>query len=83
MNCKFTWVFLANFAAGGYGKIAPINHRDRALCDVLEPMLRERQLDLVGIDIIDGCLTEINVTCPTCIREINAESVVDVSRLFL
>jgi len=60
-----------NLAAGGTGVARPLNDRDRFICDQVGPVLREKGLYFVGIDVIGDYLTEINVTCPTCIREID------------
>ncbi|MBK5935910.1 glutathione synthase [Halorhodospira halophila] len=61
-----------NLAAGGRGEAAPVTERERAVCAELAPTLRERGLELVGLDFIGERLTEINVTSPTCFREIDA-----------
>ena len=60
-----------NLAAGGEGVGRELNARDRFICDQVGPVLKEKGLYFVGIDVIGDYLTEINVTCPTCIREIN------------
>jgi len=62
----------ANFHAGGRGSAAVIDDRDREIIDRLAPVLRQEGLFFVGIDVIDGYLTEINVTSPTGLQEINA-----------
>jgi glutathione synthase len=61
----------ANFHAGGKPKKAELSARDRDICEAIGPTLRERGLVFVGIDVIGGFLTEINVTSPTGIQEIN------------
>lgn len=61
----------ANLAAGGSGVGVPLSERDRWICSQLGPTLRERGLLFVGIDVIGDYLTEINVTSPTCIRELD------------
>ena len=61
----------ANFHAGGAAKKAPLSKRDREICDAIGPTLREKGLIFVGIDVIGDHLTEINVTSPTGIQEIN------------
>lgn len=61
-----------NLAAGGSGKVVPLTTRDRWICEQIGPTLREKNLSFVGIDVIGDFLTEINVTSPTCIREITA-----------
>ena len=62
----------ANLAAGGTGVGVPLTERDRWICAQLGPTLREQGLLFVGIDVIGDYLTEINVTSPTCIRELDA-----------
>lgn len=61
----------ANLHAGGSKGAAEITDREQAICAELGPVLRQRGLLLVGIDIIGGYLNEINVTCPGCLRETN------------
>ncbi len=60
-----------NLAAGGRGVGVPLSARDRAICTEVGPVLRERGLLFVGLDVIGDWLTEINVTSPTCIRELD------------
>jgi glutathione synthase len=60
-----------NLAAGGTGVGVALTERDRWICDQVAPTLRERGLLFVGIDVIGDYLTEINVTSPTCIRELD------------
>lgn len=60
-----------NLAAGGRAKGVVLTDADRNICDRLAPTLREKGLLFVGIDVIGDCLTEINVTSPTCIRELD------------
>jgi len=55
---------------GGVPKATELSARERHICERLGPALRERGLLFVGIDVIDGFLTEINVTSPTGIRAI-------------
>ncbi|WP_018232708.1 glutathione synthase [Thioalkalivibrio thiocyanodenitrificans] len=62
----------ANLAAGGRGEGVALTERDRWICDQVAPALRERGLMFVGLDVIGDYLTEINVTSPTCIRELDA-----------
>ncbi len=61
-----------NLAAGGRGEARPLTERDREIAAAVGPSLRERGLLFVGLDVIGDRLTEINVTSPTCIREIDA-----------
>ena len=61
-----------NLAAGGEGRSQPLTERDQWIADQIGPTLVEKGLLFVGLDIIGDFLTEINVTSPTCIREIDA-----------
>lgn len=61
-----------NLAAGGRGVAQPLTERDRWIAGEVGPELRKRGLLFVGLDVIGENLTEINVTSPTCIREIDA-----------
>ncbi|AGI22253.1 glutathione synthetase [Pseudomonas sp. ATCC 13867] len=61
-----------NLAAGGRGVAQPLTERDRWIAAQVGPELRKRGLLFVGLDVIGENLTEINVTSPTCIREIDA-----------
>ncbi|MBI1208627.1 MAG: glutathione synthase [Azospirillum sp.] len=61
----------ANFHAGGSARRAVLNDRDREVCAALGPVLRRNGLVFVGIDMIGDWLTEINVTSPTGIQQIN------------
>lgn len=60
-----------NLAAGGTGEVRPLSDRDRWIAAEVGPSLRERGLLFVGLDVIGDYLTEINVTSPTCMREID------------
>lgn len=62
----------ANFHAGGRAAKTELTAREIEICERIGPLLRERGLLFVGIDVIGDYLTEINVTSPTCIQEINA-----------
>ena len=64
--------FRANLAAGGRGQPAELTDRERWICAEIGPTLRDRGLHFVGIDVIGGLLTEINVTSPTGIVAIDA-----------
>lgn len=66
--------FRGNLAAGGRGVVQPLSERDQWIAQQVAPTLKKRGLIFVGLDVIGDYLTEINVTSPTCIREIdNAE----------
>jgi glutathione synthase len=60
-----------NLAAGGTGVGVPLSERDRWICAQVGPVLREKGLLFVGLDVIGDYLTEINVTSPTCVRELD------------
>lgn len=60
-----------NLAAGGRGVGVPLTERDRWICAQVGPVLREKGLLFAGLDVIGEFLTEINVTSPTCIRELD------------
>ena len=62
-----------NLAAGGRGEAQPLTARDYWICEQVAPTLREKGLLFVGIDVIGDYLTEINVTSPTCIRELDKQ----------
>ncbi|MDZ5604176.1 glutathione synthase [Pseudomonas sp. RP23018S] len=67
-----------NLAAGGRGEARPLTERDRWIAAQIGPTLREKGLLFVGLDVIGDSLTEINVTSPTCIREIDAAFNTDI-----
>lgn len=62
-----------NLAAGGRSVAMPISDREREIAETVGPYLLELGLLFVGLDIIGGYLTEINITSPTCVREIDAQ----------
>ena len=68
----------ANLAAGGRGEVVELTPQDDAICRQIAPRLNRLGLLFVGIDIIGGKLTEINVTSPTCAREITDATGCDV-----
>ena len=73
----------ANLAAGGRGEARPLTARDREIGESLGPVLAARGLLLVGLDVIGENLTEVNVTSPTCFREIQDQTGFDVSGMFI
>lgn len=75
--------FRGNLAAGGRGQARALGARDREIAEALAPELAARGLLLVGLDVIGDHLTEINVTSPTCFREITAQTDCDVAAMFL
>ena len=72
-----------NLAAGAMGKVVPITERDKWICEQIGPTLKAKGLYFVGIDVIGDYLTEINVTSPTCLREISSETGLDISGEYL
>ncbi len=68
-----------NLAAGGTGEGRPLTDRDRYIAEQVGPELKRRGLLFVGIDVIGDYLTEVNVTCPTCIRELDAQFSLDIA----
>ncbi len=65
--------FRGNLAAGGRGEGRPLSERDRWIAAEVGPELKRRGMLFVGLDVIGDWLTEINVTSPTCIRELDAQ----------
>jgi len=72
-----------NLAAGGLGVAQPISAREREIAEALGPVLAERGLLLVGLDVIGDFLTEVNVTSPTCFQEIFDQTGFDVAAMFI
>ncbi|XKM14474.1 glutathione synthase [Orbaceae bacterium ac157xtp] len=62
-----------NLAAGGHGEVRPLSESDWKIAKAIAPTLKEKGLLFVGLDIIGDKLTEINVTSPTCVKEIESE----------
>lgn len=67
-----------NIAAGGMGRPQPLTERDQWIVSQVAPRLREKGLIFVGLDVIGDFLTEVNVTSPTCAREIDAAYDTDI-----
>ena len=72
-----------NLAAGGHGVGVPLSDRDRWICAQLAPALRAKGLLFVGLDVIGDYLTEINVTSPTCARELDKLYGLDIGGQFM
>ncbi len=70
-----------NLAAGARAESRPLNDRDRWLCGQIGPKLRDAGMIFVGLDVIGGYVTEINVTSPTGIRELNKKHGIDIGTL--
>jgi len=69
----------ANLAAGGTGQGVALSERDRWICQQMGPTLKAKGLMFVGLDVIGDYLTEINVTSPTCIRELDRQYGLDIA----
>jgi len=72
-----------NLAAGGLGVARPLSAHDLTIAETLGPVLIARGLLLVGLDVIGESLTEVNVTSPTCFREITEQTGFDVPAMFI
>jgi glutathione synthase len=72
-----------NLAAGGKGVAQAISARDEEIANAIGPVLAQRGLLLIGLDVIGDNLTEINVTSPTCFQEIFDQTGCDVADLFM
>jgi glutathione synthase len=72
-----------NLAAGGQGVAQPLSARDREIAATLGPVLKQAGLFLVGLDVIGDCLTEVNVTSPTGMQEIMAQTGFDVAGMLV
>lgn len=75
--------FKGNLAAGATGRGQPLSERDYYLCEQIAPMLIEKELLFVGLDVIGDYITEINVTSPTCIRELDKLFNLNISALLM
>lgn len=73
----------ANLAAGGEGVGVELTDRDRWICKQVAPLLKAKGLIFVGIDVIGDYLTEVNVTSPTCIRELDKQYNINISALLM
>lgn len=68
-----------NLAAGGRGVAMPITDIERQVAEAVAPIVKEKGLLFVGLDLIGGRITEINVTSPTCVREIDKQCGTDIA----
>ncbi|WP_242112950.1 glutathione synthase [Luteimonas aquatica] len=73
--------FRGNLAAGGRGEGRPLSERDRWIAAQVGPEMRRRGMRFVGLDVIGDYLTEVNVTSPTCIRELDAQFGINIAGL--
>jgi glutathione synthase len=71
--------FRGNLAAGGTGVGQPLSERDLWIADEVSPWLQEQGILFAGLDVIGDYLTEINITSPTCIRELDAQFDLNIS----
>ena len=71
--------FRGNLAAGGRGEGRPLSERDRWIAARVAPELKRRGMLFVGLDVIGDYLTEVNVTSPTCIRELDAQFGINIA----
>ncbi|MGN6223437.1 glutathione synthase [Pseudoxanthomonas sp.] len=75
--------FRGNLAAGGRGEGRPLSERDRWIASQVGPEMQRRGMLFVGLDVIGDYLTEVNVTSPTCVRELDAQFGLNIaSQLF-
>ncbi len=75
--------FRGNLARGGRGEGRPLTDAERRIAEVVGPVLVDHGIDFAGLDVIDGRLTEINVTSPTCVRELDKQFGINIAgRLF-
>ena len=68
-----------NLAAGGTGVGVDLSERDHWICQQIAPVLKQQGILFAGIDIIGDYLTEINITSPTCIRELDRIYSLDIA----
>ena len=72
-----------NLAAGGTGVGVALTERDYWICEQVAPTLKAKGLIFVGLDVIGDYLTEVNVTSPTCIRELDAQYGLNISAMLM
>lgn len=72
-----------NLAAGGRGVAMPLSDAERDVAQAVAPVVRDKGLMFVGLDLIGGRITEINVTSPTCVREIDDQCGTDIATDFI
>ncbi len=72
----------ANLHIGGLARKTSLSKRDLYICNEIKSKIKDKGLFFSGIDIIDGFLTEINVTSPTCIREIDSLNKTNISKIY-
>ena len=74
--------FRSNLGVGGIPKLSELTQSDMKICKTIKPVLQEMNLVFVGIDVIGKYLTEINVTCPTGVRQIKNLGGSDIPEMF-
>jgi len=72
-----------NLAAGGTGVAGPLTDRDRQIAETIGPVLVDKGVLFAGVDVIGDWVTEINVTSPTCARELDAQCGLDIGTQFI
>lgn len=72
-----------NLAVGGHAKVQSLSVKDREIAQLISPFLQERGLLFVGLDIIGDKLTEINITSPTCVQEIEKEKPIGITSILM
>ena len=72
-----------NLAAGGTGVAVPLSKRDRQIAETIGPVLVKKGVLFAGIDVIGDWVTEINVTSPTCARELDEQCGLDIGSQFM
>ena len=72
-----------NLAAGGTGVAVPLSDRDREIAETIGPELVKKGVLFAGVDVIGDWVTEINVTSPTCARELDAQCNLDIGSQFM
>jgi glutathione synthase len=71
--------FRGNLARGGRGEGRPLGEADRRIAETVAPVLLEHGIEFAGLDVIGDRLTEVNVTSPTCVRELDAQFGINIS----
>jgi glutathione synthase len=73
--------FRGNLAVGGRGEGRPLTEREREIAAIVGPEMKRRGMLFVGLDVIGDWLTEVNVTSPTCVRELDARFGLNIAGL--
>ena len=75
--------FRGNLAIGGEAFTEPLNRRDKEIVDSLRKDLIRERIYIAGLDVVGGFLTEINITCPTCFRELMDQTGENLAKIFV